>query len=652
MKGYKTIEDYTFDECLSYMEKFPNGNNIQEVTDRYNELLQKLQKDDDAMFTNCRTITDLEQYINYYAQPSSSSGYEPQHLDEARAKVEYLYFETCKASIKGCSRYLQKYPSGQFADRAQVNIRQYKKSRRKKIITYMSLAFLVAAIVTLFNYNPVTYLTIISSEKTIGKNGGQVLCFIATDAQKIRVHPRVHPFYYDYSIESDTLPILPNDIEPDDLKVIRIMIPRNTDSTKVHNLEICAYSSLFGNMLHSSELVEEFKIIQESGIERPQMYREVRAPILSENNKRSNRICRILKDVCDIEPELEDGVVLTRFGLWDYGFLDKDGNEVTKERYQDARRPSWGFAPICVNNKWGYVCLYKTFDDIPCIYDSVGDFSDCLASVCLDGKYGYISFSGHVVIPIMYDYADDFKDGVAKVKLGDKVGVINKRNEIVMPFDDCSYYYIYDDIILRHKKYNVAGGIDIEASYYTTNGKFIATYDYGQWFQDGVAAVEVNDKWGYIDRNGFQETLFEYEDADYASWGLLPVKYNGKWGAINKYNCQHIVIPFEWDAIGQIERVEGSNRCLIIVKSGDKEGCITNRNKTVLPCRYNDIKIIGEYLLVRNSGQKALYDLYGNQIVPMGEYYDIMPTPFDIIVADEVGHGNIFFDNKGHRIKI
>ena len=119
----------------------------------------------------------------------------------------------------------------------------------------------------------------------------------------------------------------------DDLKVIRIMIPRNTDSTKVHNLEICAYSSLFGNKLHSSEFVEEFKIIQESGIESPQnSTEEVRTPILSENNKRYNRICRILKDVYEIEPELEDGVVLTRFGFYDYGFLDKDGNEVTKER--------------------------------------------------------------------------------------------------------------------------------------------------------------------------------------------------------------------------------------------------------------------------------------------------------------------------------
>lgn len=650
MKGYKTIEDYTFDECLSYMEKFPNGNNIQEVTDRYNELLQKLQKDDDAMFTDCRTITDFEQYINYYAQPSSSSRYEPQHLDEARAKVEYLYFETCKTSIKGCSRYLQKYPSGQFADRAQVNIRQYKKSRKKKMISYISLTLVLAVIVIMFNYHPVTYLKISSSEKTIGKNGGQVLCFIATDAPIIRVGP----FGYDYSIESDTLSILFNDIEPvenaDDLKVIRIMIPRNTDSTKVHNLEICAYSSLFGNKLHSSEFVEEFKIIQESGIESPQnSTEEVRTPILSENNKRYNRICRILKDVYEIEPELEDGVVLTRFGFYDYGFLDKDGNEVTKERYQDARRPSWGFAPICVNNKWGFVCLDKTYDDIPCIYDSVGDFSDCLAYVCLDGKYGYISFSGHVVIPIIYDNANYFKDGVAVVELNGKQGVINKRNEIIMPFEKC-HYFLYDDIILKKYYDNVEG--DINASYYTTNGKFIATYDSGQWFQDGVAAVKVNKKWGYIDRNGYQVTLFEYEDAQHACCHLLPVKYNGKWGAINQYNCQHIVIPFEWDAIGQIERVEGSNRCLIIVKSGDKEGCITNRNKTVLPCRYNDIKIIGKYLLVRKSGQKALYDLYGNQIVPMGEYYDIMPTPFDMIVADDEKYGNILFDDKGHRIKI
>ena len=251
MKGYKTIEDYTFDECLSYMERFPDGNNIQEVTDRYNELLQKLRQDDDAMFADCRTITDFEQYINHYAQPSSSSRYEPQHLDEARGKVEYLYFETCKTSIKGCSRYLQKYPSGQFADRALANIRQYKKSRGKKIITYMSLAFLFAAIVTLFNYNPVTYLNV-PSQIQVSKLGDSLKLNIDTDGYGDMI---------DITTDDDWIKII-DDFSPE---ACRIKVIPNKSEGRTGQLTVHVTASLFGRPVGSA-VKDSIIIEQESGL--------------------------------------------------------------------------------------------------------------------------------------------------------------------------------------------------------------------------------------------------------------------------------------------------------------------------------------------------------------------------------------------------
>ena len=105
----------------------------------------------------------------------------------------------------------------------------------------------------------------------------------------------------------------------------------------------------------------------------------------------------------------------------------------------------------------------------PITYDYVGDFSEGLAHVQLNGKYGFVNKSGEVVIPIKYDYARDFSEGLAAVQLNGKWGFINKSGKIIIPS-------IYDD----------AGG-----------------------FSDGYALVERGDKWLMIDKQGN-----EYDDVE------------------------------------------------------------------------------------------------------------------------------------------
>ena len=59
-------------------------------------------------------------------------------------------------------------------------------------------------------------------------------------------------------------------------------------------------------------------------------------------------------------------------------------------------------------------------------------------------------------------------------------------------------------------------------------------YDYAKEFNDGLGAVKVGDKWGYIDKTGKEVIPFIYEDADYFSENLAAVKKDGKWGFIKK----------------------------------------------------------------------------------------------------------------------
>ena len=59
-------------------------------------------------------------------------------------------------------------------------------------------------------------------------------------------------------------------------------------------------------------------------------------------------------------------------------------------------------------------------------YEYVGEYSDGLAMVMLNYKYGFIDKSGTEVIPCKYNYAYSFSEGRAGVKLNGKWGTVNK----------------------------------------------------------------------------------------------------------------------------------------------------------------------------------------------------------------------------------
>ena len=59
-------------------------------------------------------------------------------------------------------------------------------------------------------------------------------------------------------------------------------------------------------------------------------------------------------------------------------------------------------------------------------YEYVGEYSDGLAMVMLNYKYGFIDKSGTEVIPCKYNYAYSFHDGRARVQLNGKRGYVNK----------------------------------------------------------------------------------------------------------------------------------------------------------------------------------------------------------------------------------
>ncbi|WP_315858755.1 WG repeat-containing protein [Rhizobium leguminosarum] len=60
-------------------------------------------------------------------------------------------------------------------------------------------------------------------------------------------------------------------------------------------------------------------------------------------------------------------------------------------------------------------------------------FSEGLAAVRSEGKFGYINSSGDMVIAPMFDLARAFRKGHAEVVAGDKAGIIDRTGKLVLP---------------------------------------------------------------------------------------------------------------------------------------------------------------------------------------------------------------------------
>ena len=128
-------------------------------------------------------------------------------------------------------------------------------------------------------------------------------------------------------------------------------------------------------------------------------------------------------------------------------------------------------------------------------YDWKGEYYQGLASVSLNGKYGFIDKTGKEVIPIKYDdAAESFSEGLAEVKLNDKWGFIDKTGKEVIPIK----------------------------------------YDNAYSFSEGLAKVKLNDKWGFIDKTGKEVIPIKYDNAYSFSEGLAEVELNNKWFYINQ----------------------------------------------------------------------------------------------------------------------
>ncbi len=234
-----------------------------------------------------------------------------------------------------------------------------------------------------------------------------------------------------------------------------------------------------------------------------------------------------------------------------YFYIDKNGNQKGSFEYAGQHYCGLAFATMD-GDRWGFVDATAEWVIQP-IYEDVYTFSDNLAKYydTATENWGFIDKKGDVVIPAMnllgYDYVSSFSEGYAR-------------------------YTMYDD-----EGYGTDGFID-------KKGKIAinAQYDWAGSFSDGLALIEMNDRYGFINSKNETKISPIYDDADYFfENGLAPVEQNGKWGYINKKGDMKITPMFDY----ALPFCEG----MAVIVMNDKVGVINTSGDIVVSPMYDDL---------------------------------------------------------------
>jgi hypothetical protein len=297
---------------------------------------------------------------------------------------------------------------------------------------------------------------------------------------------------------------------------------------------------------------------------------------------------------------VSEGMLQVRNMDYKYGFFDKNGNQAIEFKYDDANAFSDGIAWVKKDGKWGcidkkgntviefdYVWINDFNDGLafvrkdnthPMCIDREGnvvidefpqglhwsnylDFSEGLACVEMDGKYGYIDKTGKYAIEPHFSYAKNFSDGLALIMDENfKCGYIDKKGRIVIQpiyamgsdfSENLAAVCLQDGTSLEKRKY----------CYIDKSGKMVSDSSFcrADDFHDGIGSVEVYDEGiNYVDKTGkllvnrnlnYLEKLFiigkrsEYSIRDYLLDNeyreALIEKYGKKWYDVLKNQ--------EWD---------------------------------------------------------------------------------------------------------
>jgi hypothetical protein len=240
-----------------------------------------------------------------------------------------------------------------------------------------------------------------------------------------------------------------------------------------------------------------------------------------------------------------------------------------------------------------------------------------------EDKWGYIDRSGKNVTPFKYYIAYDFTNNFAIIGISEQVkvedemelkiryGIIDENGrEVVAAKYDALGEPSEGVVAVTDQAKGRTGFIDM-------TGKLIVDFKYTtvQPFHEGLAAVELDGKWGFINKQGVEIIPRQFEGAHDFSDGLARVykSQNQKWGFIDKTGKE--IIQFRYQDSGDNSGVFQYGMAKVRINNLD--GWVDKTGVMRIQSKYQNSRAFSEKLAAVQSGGKwGFIDVTGKLVIP------------------------------------
>ena len=264
-----------------------------------------------------------------------------------------------------------------------------------------------------------------------------------------------------------------------------------------------------------------------------------------------------------------------------------------------------------------------------------------------DGLWGMIDSEGKVLIKPRFDAEPEFDGSYAVVTVPDPnprqgfsgeeeyghfYGIVSVEGEIVVPPEYFSLQRSADGMMIRYELDGAYHFLNLE-----TGKKLPGSYDRAEDFVGDYAAVGMKgaqvDKnlsapevmhWGTIDRNGKTGIHMGYDSLSLYEDGIAIVELNRKYGYVHAdgeeiTRCRYdFVRPFE-QGIGAVCKIIGEN------SNGSDPyvygwGAIDETGNELLPCEYDEIEITGDgHIIAKLEYKDHWFEIRDGRAVPVSK---------------------------------
>ncbi|MCH8904132.1 MAG: WG repeat-containing protein [Bacteroidetes bacterium] len=335
--------------------------------------------------------------------------------------------------------------------------------------------------------------------------------------------------------------------------------------------------------------------------------------------------------------------------LW--GLIDSLGKEIVSPCYRSIEKMSEGYAAV-YKDKYGYIDSTGKLK-VPHKYNTAQPFYKGRAWVNFENKPGSIDKDGNWRFLGEYEYVSFLNNQRAIVFNGQFYGIVDMEDQTIVPFKYRSikeikkgqFYMttmwygpdrkdklglfdssgieiippIYDQIRWDHGH---GGLFQVELNgkygYIDKSGKEIISPRHGiSEIKRNIFSVRINDKIGFYKSDGEQLTKIIYDEVGQFNGAFAYVKINEKYGFIDENGLE--ITSIKYDDVGnKFPSVVNENETIVKVTVNGKFGYVNYKGKEVVAPVYDEIGTVREDLVSVCIDHKCGFiNLNGEIVIPL-----------------------------------